>query len=63
MNLMEKVRRYIKISNVPETVTARYMFRVDEVEALLGLDHYDALSLAFQYGRAKGYRAGKAAAR
>lgn len=63
MNLMEKVKKYIKASNVPESVAAQYVFRIDEVESILSLDRYDAMSLAFQYGRAKGYRAGKAATR
>lgn len=61
MTTLEKVKKYIRDTKVPEPVAYRYVLRVDEAESFAKLDIYDGMALAFAYGRAKGYRAARAA--
>ena len=61
MTEIEKMKRYI--SNTPK-VSDRYEVGTRQLIALMkGLSEFDALDLAFEYGRAKGYRAAKAEVR
>lgn len=50
----EKMRRYIERTEAEFPKT--YHMSMGELEALRSMDIYDALSLAFEYGRAKGFR-------
>lgn len=58
MTEIEKMQRYI--SNTPE-VSSRYCVGTKELFALTKeLGGFEAVALAFNYGKAKGYRAAKA---
>lgn len=58
---IEKIQRYIEKSNVPCNV--RYDASFKEVIAMASeMAALDAVVLAFNYGRTKGYRAAKAEA-
>jgi len=58
---VKKIQRYI--DNTP-LVSERYSVSfVDMVALAESMDGVDAVALAFQYGRAKGYRAAKAEGR
>lgn len=60
MSEIEKMKRYIERTNTGEL--SRYELGLLEVQALRRESvQADALYLAFLYGRAKGYRAAKAA--
>ncbi len=62
MSEIEKIQRYIKESNAPRG--RRYDASIKEVFAIASeLGAVDAVALAFSYGRAKGYQAGKAEVR
>lgn len=58
MNTAEKMNRYIQLTKVPGN--ARYSMLFSEAQALcdMAFDRkvFNAISLAFQYGQAKGYR-------
>ncbi len=59
MSEIEKIRKYIEKSSVPRNL--RYDASMKEVLALAtGMGRIDAATLAFEYGRAKGYRMAKA---
>lgn len=61
MSVIEKMQRYIELTNVPEN--GRYQICVAEVLDLQMLASelpVRAVCLAFNYGRAKGYRMAKA---
>lgn len=61
MSEIEKIQRYIELTNVPEDV--RYQICIAEVLDLRMLAEefpVRSVCLAFDYGRAKGYRMAKA---
>ncbi len=58
MDTIEKIRQYIKKSNAPRNKP--YDATIKEVFAMAsGMGAVEAVALAFDYGRAKGYRAAK----
>ncbi len=62
MSEIEKMRRYIEKYKVP--CTPRYDASINEIIAIAsGMSPMEAANFAFVYGRAKGYRAGKAEGR
>ena len=62
MSTLEKMAAYIKTTKIPKEVTGHYSLRFNEI---LALAHYrgsvDSVCMAFKFGMAKGYRAGKKA--
>lgn len=57
---IEKIKRYIERTKIVDNKDA-YVIRMREAKALRSMeDHGVALFLAFEYGKAKGYRAAKA---
>lgn len=54
MNNVEKIRRYIERTG--EKFPKSYDLNMRELEALKDMGKLEALSLAFEYGRAKGAR-------
>ena len=59
MSEIEKMRRYIEKYKVPRT--PRYDASINEIIAIASeMSPMEAANFAFVYGRAKGYRAGKA---
>lgn len=54
MTNVEKMRRYIKRTGAK--LPAAYGLSMGELDALRGMSIFDALSLAFEYGQAKGFR-------
>jgi len=61
VNEIERIERYISRTSIKPTKAAA---GADEILALAeSLEPFMAASLAFMYGRAKGYRAGKAEVR
>lgn len=69
MSEIEKMARYVERTGMDEEMAARYDIYCNEIKALMemGQESFgamcDALGQAFLYGRAKGYRAGRKAAR
>lgn len=69
MSEIEKMKRYIERTKIKEKDEFRYAMNVREVFELAhkaregGNIPIEVLSLAFEYGKAKGYRAAKAEAR
>ena len=62
MTEIEKMKRYIEKYKVPHTT--RYDASINEIIAIAsGMPPIEAANFAFVYGRAKGYRAGKAEGR
>ena len=66
MNEIEAIQRYIAETNIStRNIEASCMY-VSEMRALyreMQQDAYNAMSLIFNYGRAKGYRAAKVEAK
>jgi len=61
---IEKIERYIERTKIPRSIEIRYDMCFPEWAALCQDAHAcDALYLAYTFGRAKGYRAGKKAAK
>ncbi len=63
MEKLEKIQNYI---NNTKAISPRYDIMCPEIEELVILSRkepVDAISLSFNYGRAKGYRAAKKEAR
>lgn len=62
MSEIEKIERYIELTNATEDRGCHYQMLVYDMIALLekaGVQNQsvsDAISLAFEYGKAKGYR-------
>ena len=59
---LEKIKKYIENTNFSYQVKT-YNMRVNEWEKMANIASYtpyDAISLAFDYGQAKGYRMAKA---
>lgn len=54
MTDVEKIRRYIERTGAEFPST--YHLSMEELEALKNMGKLEALALAFDYGRAKGYR-------
>lgn len=65
MSDLERIHRYIKQTNMPCSKLSYYQMTWDDLSGLMEMK--DALTetiiLAFNYGKAKGYRAAKAEAR
>ena len=58
---IEKIKRYIERTRIPEEVSVRYTLYTDEWSALCSQCEngvLEAVAIAFDYGRAKGFRAG-----
>lgn len=62
MTELEKIKRYIQNTKLNHINTSYYI-RVREMKAFGQCDLFYAIGLAFEYGRAKGYRAAKAETR
>ena len=67
MNKIEKIQRYIELTGLdklPKETELAYDLKVSGIKALLALaengEGLDAICIAFEYGRAKGYRMAKA---
>ena len=61
MSDIEKIERYIKRTNIAKNPC--YAINLRETCALKNMENiFDVVYLAFQYGRAKGYREAKAEA-
>ena len=65
MSEIDKMNRYIKKTNIPSKAQIRYSLVIPEMRAFFskgakgGMENLmDAFLLAFDYGMAKGYRAG-----
>ena len=54
MTEADKMRRYIERTDVK--FPSVYCMSIGELDALRGMNIFDALTLAFEYGRAKGVR-------
>ena len=70
MSEIERMKAYCERTEIPEQVKLRYSIGFNDFSALLrmGKDRtldglYDSIVQAFEYGMAKGYRAGKKAAK
>lgn len=69
MSEIEKIQRYIERTKMDKRLTTPYSINLEESFELAkqalscGDFPIEAISLAFNYGRAKGYRAAKAEAR
>lgn len=64
MTEIERINRYIERTGATYKDTSPYHMKIGEAFALArASDNVRAVSLAFEYGRAKGYRAAKAAER
>ena len=57
MTEADKMRRYIERTG--EKFPSTYHLSMGELEALKGMGRLEALALAFEYGRAKGFRDSK----
>ncbi|MBD5153775.1 MAG: hypothetical protein HDT15_01535 [Oscillibacter sp.] len=61
MSEIEKIELYISRTNIPMDLHTKYDMMGKEWKAMAAqLSPVHAISLAFQYGQAKGYRAAKA---
>lgn len=64
MSEIEKIKRYIEQAGLPYSLSVRYdCYPQELIEMLAETRPFEAMALAFSYGRAKGYRAAKAEAR
>ncbi len=70
MSKIDEMNRYIKKTNIPSKAHLRYSLCLSEMSAFLSKgakgdmeNLMDAFLFAFDYGMAKGYRAGKKAAK
>lgn len=61
---IEQVKRYIERTEIPSKIMTRYDMTLSEWEALMCYTDqgFGSLYLAYLFGRARGYRAGKKAA-
>ena len=60
MNLINKAEKYIESTRISNHNQVVYDMKTDLFFELARMDALEAISLAFKYGRAKGYRARKA---
>lgn len=67
MSEIERMKAYCERTEIPKQVKMRYSIGFNDFSALLrmGMDCtlYESIVQAFEYGMAKGYRAGKKAAK
>ena len=66
MSEIEKMRRYIEQTKLPDDPHDKFCFCLGEMEEVGNFaqtDMFHALCLLFEYGKAKGYRAAKAEVR
>ena len=65
MSNIEKIRRYIELTDVKDG--DKYSMRLSDICAIYELinagTEYGAIAIAFDYGRAKGYRMARAEAK
>lgn len=60
MGNTERIKAYIAKTKIPDKLSLRYDCYADELQALLAENNpFAAVCLAFSYGKAKGYRAGR----
>jgi len=60
MGNTEKIKAYTAKTQIPHSLSIRYDCSPRELQALLAENNpLAAMCLAFSYGKAKGYRAGK----
>jgi hypothetical protein len=63
-DVRERIERYIELTSIPDDIGNLYDMRFDEWKALADCNQpINVIALAFNYGKAKGYRAAKAEAR
>ena len=60
MSEIEKIKRHIERTDIRKDMQKKYSLRYDAIIALSKQDVFEAICLAFDYGRAKGYRMAKA---
>ena len=60
---IEQIKRYIERTRIPEDLTLRFQLTAGELGALGELTRFDMICLAFDFGKAKGYRMRKQEAR
>ena len=63
MTEIEKMQKYIERTKTGIAIDSQYQMNVQEAVAASSLSPLEAVSLAFNYGKAKGYRAAKAEVR
>jgi len=66
MSEIEKMKRYIDKTNLPDDPEDKFCFCLGEMKEIgefAQSDMFHALGLLFKYGKAKGYRAAKAEGR
>lgn len=63
MTEIEKMKKYIERTKLNISATRPYQANAKEILAISDMPSFDAINLAFAYGRAKGYRAAKAEGR
>lgn len=63
MTEIEKMQKYIERTKTGIAIDSQYQMNVQEAVAASSLSPLEAVSLAFRYGKAKGYRAAKAEVR
>lgn len=62
MTEIERIRKYVKDTKIPDDLSDWYCIDVSELTALYKdsrKDVYASIMLAFEYGKAKGYRAAR----
>ena len=63
---LEEIAGYIEKSGISKSIEKRYAFKLNEACALrvyFGENSWESIDLAYNLGRARGYRAAKAEAR
>ena len=63
MSRIEKMEKYIARTKKPNARYDLYYWDIDAIYHLMEQNQVQAISLAFTYGRAKGYRAARKEAR
>ena len=66
LSQLEKIRSYVDKTRLTDRVKDNYALKLAEVQAFYGeadTNLYNAITDAFRYGMAKGYRAARAEAR
>lgn len=63
MNKVQQMRRYIELTGAKYGRNSPYDIGCDELNALAQLNRFEAICLAFRFGRAKGERHARAEAK
>lgn len=64
--IKKRIERYVKVTNMGQLVAGKYDMKLPELfelNEIAEMDSLAALCLAYNYGKAKGYRAAKAEVR